>query len=74
MFANPLRRIKDRLTAAIDWRAREAARVDEAVMGQLGSTVADLSAELSRQVALLRSSVEDLNRRLEAVERRSQET
>ena len=69
MPANPLRIIKQRLTAAIDWRAREAARVDEAVVAHLGSAIAEQGAELSRQVAQMRQAIEQLRGRVEELER-----
>lgn len=71
MVASPLRVLKDRLTAAIDWRAREAARVDEAVVNQLGTVVADLSAEMSRQLSSLSASIDELARRIDSLERDS---
>lgn len=68
MSANPLRTIKNRLTAAIDWRAREAARVDEAVLQQLGATITDQAAELARHMAEVRATLDELSRRISALE------
>lgn len=68
MSANPFRTIKNRLTAAIDWRAREAARVDEAVLQQLGAAIADQAAEMARHMAEVRTALDELSQRISALE------
>lgn len=62
MARNPIRTLKNRLTAAIDWRAREAARVDEAMVHNLGAALADQSVEFTKRIADLESRVSRLER------------
>lgn len=60
MSFNPFRAVKNRLTAAIDWRAREAARVDEALVRQLGASLANQSVEFTKRIAELERRVSKL--------------
>lgn len=61
MAVNPIRTLKNRVTAAIDWRARESARVDEAMVRQLGSAITSQGVEFTKRI-------EELERRIAALE------
>lgn len=70
MAANPLRVLKNKVTAAIEWRAREAVRVDEETMGQLGSALAEQSIEFTRRLSALTERVQELEARVAEMESR----
>ena len=67
MAINPFRTLKKRLSAAIDWRAREAARVDEATVRQLGAALTGQGVEFTKRIS-------DLERRITELEGRVRNT
>ena len=64
MAINPFRAVKNRLTAAIDWRAREAARVDEAMVRQLGAALTGQGVEFTKRIDELERRITDLESRM----------
>jgi hypothetical protein len=67
---NPLRRMKDWLSAAIDWRVRDEVKVEREVIATLAETVAHVAATTTEQQQVISSLVEDLERRLVLLEKK----
>ena len=65
---NPLRRMKDWLSAAIDWRVRDEVKVEREVIATLAETVAHVASTTADQQRAISSLIEDLERRLVLIE------
>ena len=70
MSMNPLRRMKNWLSAAIDWRVRDEVKVEREVIATLSETVAHVASTTADQQRAIRSLVEDLERRLVLIEKK----
>lgn len=70
MVADPLRALKNKVTAAIEWRAREAVRVDEETLAQLAAALTEQSVEFTRRLSALVEKVELLEARVVEMEER----
>jgi hypothetical protein len=67
---NPLRRMKNWLSAAIDWRVRDEVKVEREVIATLSETVAHVASTTADQQRAISSLVEDLERRLVLIEKK----
>jgi ribosome-associated translation inhibitor RaiA len=67
---NPLRRMKDWLSAAIDWRVRDEVKVEREVIATLAETVAHVASTTADQQRAISSLIEDLERRLVLIEKK----
>lgn len=67
---NPLRRMKNWLSAAIDWRVRDEVKVEREVIATLSETVAHVASTTADQQRAISSLVEDLERRLALIEKK----
>ncbi len=70
MSMNPLRRMKNWLSAAIDWRVRDEVKVEREVIATLSETVAHVASTTADQQRAISSLVEDLERRLVLIEKK----
>jgi hypothetical protein len=70
MSINPLRRLKDWLSAAIDWRVRDEVKVEREVLTTLTETVAHVASTTADQQRAISSLLEDLERRLVLIEKK----
>ncbi len=70
MSMNPLRRMKNWLSAAIDWRVRDEVKVERQVIAALSETVAHVASTTADQQRAISSLVEDLERRLALIEKK----
>ena len=68
---NPLRRMKDWLSAAIDWRVRDEVKVEREVIATLAETVAHVAATTAEQQRAMSSLLEEIERRLARIEKES---
>lgn len=68
---NPISRLKNWLSAAIDWRVREEVKGEHEVVMALSKTVAHVSAELTDQLRTQSVVIEDLQRRVRNLEEQS---
>jgi len=68
---NPLRRMKERLSAAIDWRVRDEVKVEREVIATLTETVAHVASTTAEQQRTLGSLLADLERRVAKLEKNS---
>jgi len=68
---NPLRRMKERLSAAIDWRVRDEVKVEREVIATLTETVAHVASTTAEQQRVLGSLLADLERRVAKLEKNS---
>ena len=66
---NPLTRMKNWLSAAIDWRVRDEVKVERDVIATLSETVAHVASTTSDQQRAIGSLVEDLERRIAKLEK-----
>ena len=71
MSVNPLRRMKERLSAAIDWRVRDEVKVEREVIATLTETVAHVASTTAEQQRTLGSLLADLERRVAKLEKNS---
>ena len=62
--------LKTRLSAAIDWRVREEVDAERKVIDSLGATVAHVSSELTQQIRAHSAVIEELEKRISALEKR----
>ena len=69
MSMNPLTRMKNWLSAAIDWRVRDEVKVERDVIATLSETVAHVASTTSDQQRAISSLVEDLERRIAKLEK-----
>ena len=66
---NPLTRMKNWLSAAIDWRVRDEVKVERDVIATLSETVAHVASATADQQRAIVSLVEDLERRIAQLEK-----
>ena len=66
---NPLTRLKNWLSAAIDWRVRDEVKVERDVIATLSETVAHVASTTADQQRAIGSLVEDLERRIAKLEK-----
>ena len=66
---NPLTRLKNWLSAAIDWRVRDEVKVERDVIATLSETVAHVASTTLDQQRAIGSLVEDLERRIAKLEK-----
>ena len=69
MASNPLSKLKGRLSAAIDWRVRQAFEAERDLMMEINDSLTTLNVAYTDKIAALEKLVEDLDRRLAAVEK-----
>jgi hypothetical protein len=62
--------LKTRLSAAIDWRVREEVDAERKVIDALSVTVAHVSSELTEQIRAHGAVIEELEKRISALEKR----
>jgi hypothetical protein len=68
---NPLTRMKNWLSAAIDWRVRDEVKVEREVVETLTETVAHVASTTADQQRAMSSLLEDLERRVSLLEKKS---
>jgi hypothetical protein len=68
---NPLRRMKDWLSAAIDWRVRDEVEVEREVIATLAETVTHVASTTAEQQRAIGSLLENLERRVAKLEKDS---
>ena len=66
---NPLTRLKNWLSAAIDWRVRDEVKVERDVIATLSETVAHVASTTADQQRAMGSLLEDLERRIANLEK-----
>ena len=69
MASNPLSKLKGRLSAAIDWRVREEFEIERELMMEINDSVTTLNVAYTDKIAALEKLVENLDRRLTAMEK-----
>jgi hypothetical protein len=69
MASNPLSKLKGRLSAAIDWRVRQAFEAERDLMMEINDSLTTLNVAYTDKIAALEKLVDDLDRRLAAVEK-----
>jgi len=69
MASNPLSKLKRRLSAAIDWRVREEFETERELMMEINDSVTALNVAYTDRIAALEKLVENLDRRLTAMEK-----
>ncbi len=70
MAFNPLRIMKQRLSAAIDWRVRQEFSKERDLITGVSEAMTDISVSYAEQIAALEKLVENLNRRINELEKR----
>ena len=68
---NPLTRMKNWLSAAIDWRVRDEVKAEREVVATLTETVAHVASTTADQQRAMSSLLEDLERRVSLLEMKS---
>ena len=71
MSMNPLTRMKNWLSAAIDWRVRDEVKAEREVVATLTETVAHVASTTADQQRAMSSLLEDLERRVSLLEKKS---
>ena len=66
---NPLTRLKNWLSAAIDWRVRDEVKVERDVIATLSETVAHVASTTADQQRAMGSLLEDFERRIAKLEK-----
>ena len=69
MANNPMRKLKHRLSAAIDWRVRQEFEKEREVLLGVSESVTDISVAYADQIAALSKMVEELDRRVKDLEK-----
>lgn len=69
MPSNPMRKLKHRLSAAIDWRVRQEFEKERDVLTGVSESVTEISVAYADQIAALSKMVEDLDRRVTELEK-----
>jgi hypothetical protein len=64
MASNPLAKLKGRLSAAIDWRVRQAFETERDLMMGINEAVTELNIAYADKLAAVEKLVEDLDRRV----------
>jgi hypothetical protein len=68
---NPLTRMKNWLSAAIDWRVRDEVKAEREVVATLTETVGHVASTTADQQRAMSSLLEDLERRVSLLEKKS---
>ena len=71
MASNPLSKLKGRLSAAIDWRVRQAFETERDLMMNIDESVTELNIAYADKMAALEKLVEDLDRRVTELAKKS---
>lgn len=69
MASNPLSTLKRRLSAAIDWRVREEFETERELMMEINDSLTSLNVAYADKISALEKLVENLDRRLTAMEK-----
>jgi hypothetical protein len=69
MAINPLSFLKHRLSAAIDWRVTQEFDQERDLIRDTNAAILDVSVQHSDQIAALTSLVNQLEQRIEEIER-----
>ena len=69
MASNPLSKLKGRLSAAIDWRVRSEFETERELMMEINDSLTSLNVAYSDKISALEKLVENLDRRLTAMEK-----
>ena len=64
MASNPLSKLKGRLSAAIDWRVRQAFEAERELTMGINEAVTELNIAYADKMAAVEKLVEDLDRRV----------
>ena len=68
MASNPLRKLKNKLSAAIDWRVRQEFEKEREIYLGIAETVTDISISYADQITAANKLIEELDRRLNKIE------
>ena len=71
MASNPLSKLKGRLSAAIDWRVRQAFEVERELTMGINEAVTELNIAYADKMAAIEKLVEDLDRRVTEMAKKS---
>ena len=71
MASNPLSTLKRRLSAAIDWRVRQAFETERDLMMNIDEAVTELNIAYADKLAAVEKLVEDLDRRVTEMAKKS---
>lgn len=71
MASNPLSKLKGRLSAAIDWRVRQAFEAERELTMSINEAVSDLNIAYADKMAAVEKLVEDLDRRVTEMAKKS---
>ena len=71
MASNPLSKLKGRLSAAIDWRVRQAFENERDLMMNIDEAVTELNIAYADKMAAVEKLVEDLDRRVTELAKKS---
>ena len=69
MASNPLLKLKRRLSAAIDWRVRTEFETERELMMEINDSLTSLNVAYADRISALEKLVENLDRRLTAMEK-----
>jgi hypothetical protein len=70
MANNPMRKLKHRLSAAIDWRVRQEFEKEREVLLGVSESVTEISIAYADQIAALEKLVENQGRRILELEQK----
>jgi hypothetical protein len=71
MAINPLSRLKQRLSAAIDWRVTQEFDQERDLLRDTNAAIVDVSSKHSDQIAALTRMVEELEKKITFLEGRN---
>ena len=71
MASNPLSKLKGRLSAAIDWRVRQAFEAERELTMGINEAVTELNIAYADKMAAIEKLVEDLDRRVTEMAKKS---
>lgn len=71
MASNPLSKLKGRLSAAIDWRVRQAFEAERELTMGINEAVTELNIAYTDKMAAVEKLVEDLDRRVTEMAKKS---
>ena len=71
MASNPLAKLNGRLSAAIDWRVRQAFETERDLMMGINEAVTELNIVYADRLAAVEKLVEDLDRRVTEMSKES---
>ena len=71
MASNPLSKLKRRLSAAIDWRVRQAFEAERKLTMGINEAVTELNISYADKMAAVEKLVEDLDRRVTEMAKKS---